>query len=210
MAFDDTIAPFRRIPWTTRLLNQPDIVTCVPTSRQPKASTEDSFYAEILKTPRTIRSCIAIYRKPAREEDPIEEVTTLYKVGDGMNGHPEIIHGGVTATLIDESMGILQSINKDRIHMRNVQAGKADGEIPPEGLSAFTAYLNVKYLKPVRTPGAIAVVAKRVKKEGRKEFLFAELKQCHDAGEDDEGEIVVCASGESLFVTPKNQPGSKL
>lgn len=209
MSFDDTIAPFQRIPWTSRILSQPDTVTKVPASRRPKASTEDSLFAEILKTSRTLRSCIVTYRKPPRDEDPIEEVTALYKVGNGMNGHPEIIHGGITATLIDESMGMLQSFNHEREHLRQVKLGKAEGEIPPQGLGSFTAYLNVQYKAPVRTPGAIAVVAKRVKKEGRKEWLVAELKQCHGAGEDEDGEMVVCATGESLFVTPK-AAGSKL
>jgi acyl-coenzyme A thioesterase PaaI-like protein len=81
-----------------------------------------------------------------------------------------------------------------------------------EGLGSFTADLRVRYLRPVRTPGAIAVVVKRARKEGRKEWWVAELKQWHGVGEgeDEEGEVVVCATGEALFVTPRAAGGSRL
>lgn len=208
MAPDDSTASFRRIPWTARLLNDPDVIARVPNSRLPKRDTEDSLYAEILKTDRTIRNCIVVYRKSANAEDEISEATTLYEVGDGMNGHPEIIHGGITATMIDESMGIMQMENLERKRRKEKEVAEEEKREPSEGLSAFTAYLNVQYLKPVRTPAVIAVTARRVEKEGRKEWLVAELKQWH--GDEGKGEVVVCAKGESLWITPKAKEYSKL
>lgn len=120
-----------------------------------------------------------------------------------MNGHSGIIHGGITATLMDESMGMLQTVNLERER----QSGNV-GEEEGGGLGSFTAYLNVQYKRPVSTPGAIAVVVKRVRKEGRKEWLSAELKQWSGSDRsrgdgDEEGELVVCATGEALFVTPR-------
>lgn len=117
-----------------------------------------------------------------------------------MNGHSGIIHGGITATLMDESMGMLQSVNLER--------ERQGGNVVEGGLGSFTAYLNVQYKRPVSTPGAIAVVVKRVRKEGRKEWLSAELKQWSGSDNsrgdgDEEGELVVCATGEALFVTPR-------
>ncbi|KAM3417921.1 hypothetical protein BST61_g6137 [Cercospora zeina] len=208
MAPDDSAASFRRIPWTARFLDDPDVIALVPNSRLPKRDTEDSLYAEVLKSDRTIRNCIVVYRKPAREEDEIEEATTLYEVGNGMNGHPEIMHGGITSTLIDESMGIMQMENLVKKRQKQKQIAKAEKREPMQGLSAFTAYLNVQYLKPVRTPGAIAVTARRVRREGRKEWVVAELKQWH--GDEGSGEVVVCAKGESLWITPKASDYSKL
>lgn len=121
-----------------------------------------------------------------------------------MNGHSGIIHGGITATLIDESMGMLQTVNLERER----QGGNFGEEEKEAGLGSFTAYLNVQYKRPVSTPGAIAVVVKRVRKEGRKEWLSAELKQWSGSDSsrgdgDEEGELVVCATGEALFVTPR-------
>lgn len=195
----DTTSPFLRIPWTARLLSQPNILTAVPQSRTPKVSTEDSLFAEGLKTSRSLQSCILLYHDSDRVG--VEEVTALYFVGDGMNGHAGIIHGGITATLIDESMGMLQNVNLERERRQG-------GNVEEAGLGSFTAYLNVLYKKPVSTPGAIAVVVKRVKKEGRKQWLSAELKQWSDSNSgrgdgDEEGEVVVCATGEALFVTPR-------
>ncbi|EME43701.1 hypothetical protein DOTSEDRAFT_131813 [Dothistroma septosporum NZE10] len=204
MAPEDTKAPSLRIPWIRRMVSKPGTIYRVPGSRSFKSSTEDSLLAETLKTPRTIRSAISFYSRPTHETDEIEQVTTVMTIGDGMNGHPEIIHGGIVATIIDESMGILQSVNLERAHMRQVKLGQAEGELPPPGGAAFTAELKVRYLRPVRTPGAIAVVARRERKEGRKEWLVAEVRQQVGHGEDDDGEVVVCATGESLFIEPRS------
>lgn len=124
-------------------------------------------------------------------------------VGDGMNGHPAILHGGITATMLDESMGVYQSVNQELAHMAKVKCGKAEGELPPSSLAAFTAELKIKYLRPVQTPGNLIVTVRRVKKEGRKEWLVAELKQCTGQAEDYDGDITVCATGEALFISPR-------
>lgn len=204
MAPSDTKAPFLRIPWIASQVNRPNIICRAPNSRNPKSSTEDSLWAEILKDGRTIRSCICFYKKPAGGADHVEEVSAAMTVGNGMNGHPAILHGGITATMLDEVMGMYQAINQELAHMARVKCGKADGELPPGDDSAFTAELKVKYLRPVQTPGNMIVAVRRVKKEGRKEWLFAELKQCTGQEEDYDGDIGVCATGEALFITPRS------
>lgn len=202
MAPEDSKAPFRRIPWTAHLLSKPNIVCRVPGSRQPKTSTEDSLFADILKTPQTIRSCICYYQRPAESATKIEEVSTLMTFGDGMNGHPQIMHGGIVASILDEGMGILQNANHERDHFLAVGKGLAQGELPPHGINSFTVELKVKYLKPVQTPGSLVCTARYVKREGRKEWIYAEVKQHVAHGEDDDEEIV-CATGEALFVEPR-------
>lgn len=111
------------------------------------------------------------------------------------------------ASLLDEAMGILQSVNHERDHFLAVGKGLAEGESPASGLGSFTAYLNIKYLKPVQTGAAVQVVAWYEKREGRKQWINAEIRQAVGGGEDDCGEVVVCASGEGLFVVPR---GSRL
>ncbi|KAK5166312.1 uncharacterized protein LTR77_008573 [Saxophila tyrrhenica] len=178
-------------------------------SRDLKPSGEDSLFADVLKTPRTIRSCLTFYTKPPVAQERIEEVHTLMTIGDGVNGHPRIMHGGIVATIIDEGMGILQSANWERDHMSEVATGRAEGELPPEGYSFFTAELKIRYLKPVATQAPLIVSARYVKREGRKEWIVAEVKQRVGADEDYYGDEIVCATGEALFIRPK-KPISKL
>lgn len=203
MASDDTKAAFIRIPWAASLLQSPDVVCMVPGSRKKKDDTEDSLFAEVLKSPRTIPSCISFHTNPVSSASKIEEVSTLMTVGDGMNGHPRIMHGGIVAAIIDEAMGILQSVNHERNHLLNVEKGLAQGQHPPQGFGTFTAELKIRYLKPVRTPGCLVAVARYTKKEGRKEWIYAEVRQ-HLVVDGNTGEEeVVCATGEALFITPK-------
>ncbi|KAK3639887.1 hypothetical protein LTR56_010223 [Elasticomyces elasticus] len=203
MTSDDSKAAFLSIPWARSILNRPNIVFRVPGSRKPKSSTEDTLFAEILKTPRTFTNCISYYAKPADDDPSINEVSTLIRMGDGMNGHPGILHGGIVASVLDEAMGILQNVNQERDHLRRVGKGLAQGEIAPLSLGSFTATLDIKYLKPVHTPDSLLVTARYTKRDGRKEWIHAEIKQHLSHGEDDYGEEIVCATGDALFIEPK-------
>lgn len=209
MAPSDSKAPFLRIPWTAALINRENVICCVPGSRTSKKSGEDTLFGEILKTPRTIRSCLSFYIKPSQEQERIEEVNTLMTIGDGVNGHPGIMHGGIVAAIIDEGMGILQSCNFERQHFAAVRMGKAEGELPPAGYSFFTAELKIQYKKPVMTSAPLVVTAKYIKREKGKEWIYAEIKQRVGVEEDYYGDEVVCATGEALFVDP-NRKRSKL
>jgi acyl-coenzyme A thioesterase PaaI-like protein len=209
MAPSDSKAPFLRIPWTAALLKRENIICRVPGSRKSKDSGEDTLFAEILKTPRTIRSCLSLYTRPPPEAEKIEEVSTLMTIGDGVNGHPGIMHGGIIAAILDEGMGILQSCNFEREHFAAVSMGKAEGEIPPSGYSFFTAELKIQYKKPVMTSAPLICTARFVKRERGKEWIYAEVKQRVGMEEDYNGDEVVCATGEALFVDP-NRRRSKL
>ncbi|KAK5116754.1 hypothetical protein LTR62_007428 [Meristemomyces frigidus] len=203
MSVADTKATFLRIPWAAHLLSRPNTVCRVPGSRTVKSSTEDSLFAEGLKTSRTITSCLSFYAKLDNDDDKIEEVSTLMQMSDAMNGHPYYLHGGIIATVIDEAMGILQNANNDRQHLQKVAQGLASGESPAHGVNSFTASLTVNFLKPVHTPGSLVVTARYTRREGRKEWIHAEVKQHISHGEDDYGEEVVCATGDALFIEPR-------
>lgn len=203
MAPEDSRAPFLRIPWTASLLKRPNTICRVPQSRIYKSSGEDSLMADILKTPRTLRSCISFFQRPTPDQPSIDEVSTLFTLGDGVNGHPNIMHGGVVAIILDESMGILQAANFERDHLSAVAQGKKEGELT-DNPGTYTAYMNVQYKHPVQTPGVLMVTARSLKRDGRKEWIYAEIKQRIGIGEDEpEGEEVVCATAEALMVEPK-------
>lgn len=192
---NDSTKPFLAHPWTAALLANPNTTVVVPHNRVPKSSTEDSLFALSLKSPTTFSSCIALYTTPSSSaasssSSSLSEVTTLLHVGDGVNGHAEIMHGGIVAAILDEGMGILQTINHERGLV-------AKGEKAERGIGGFTVELVVRYKRPVRTPGVLSCVARTVRREGRKEWVRAEIRQCEG------GEEVVCAEGEALFVEPK-------
>jgi acyl-coenzyme A thioesterase PaaI-like protein len=208
MAPSDSKDPFLRIPWTASLLSAPNLITRVPDSRSLKPTNEDSFFATTLKTEKTLRSCITVYRRPVPSDPYIPSISTFITLGSALDGHPGILHGGLVASLLDEGMGILQTVNVERDHFIAVGKGFAEGESPAGGLASFTAYLNVKYLRPVRSRAAVQVVAWYERREGRKSFVKAEVRQNVGGGEDDSGEVVVCASAEGLFVMPRE--GSRL
>ncbi len=203
MAPADAKETFLRIPWAKSLIDRPNTVFRVPNSRRYKSSTEDSLFAETLKTSRTLRSALVFYQKPPPELERVEEVSTLFTLGDGINGHANMMHGGIIATLLDEAMGMLQGANNEHKHSSAVAQGKAEGELPPPVRPSFTAEMKIKFLKPVQTPGALIVNAKYIKSEERKEWIYAEIKQRENADEDYDGDVVLCATAEALFIEPK-------
>ena len=96
-----------------------------------------------------------------------------------MNAHPDLLHGGVIAAVLDSTLG------------------NAIGRAFPDGApSMFTVQLNVSYKKPVKTPGTVMVRSwvMRVEDNGRK--IWAEGVIEGDAG-------VVHAKAEGLWMRAK-------
>jgi acyl-coenzyme A thioesterase PaaI-like protein len=123
------------------------------------------------------------------------EIRRFYTFGTGLNAHPNLLHGGVIACILDSTMGnalILTSSKpgsreserradeKSRQGHRSTRNGGgmgneklARGEMRGawNGFSSyFTVQLNTKYSRPVRTPGTVMVRAwiKRIEEGGRK------------------------------------------
>ncbi|GAB7343734.1 hypothetical protein MBLNU457_1711t1 [Dothideomycetes sp. NU457] len=196
----DSFAYFLLTDWCRELLSEPDIITIIPPCRIPKASTEDSLFAiSLSKDTSTISHALSFYRKPFQDSTSIPSLSTLFSLGDGMNGFPAVLHGGIVAAILDESMGILIQQNQDLTHMRAVAQGKKDGEWP-EPVPQYTVELNIKYKRPVKTPGMILSKAELIKRDGRKMWLKSTIYQKEGPGE---GDLQVCAIAEGLFVEPR-------
>jgi acyl-CoA thioesterase FadM len=89
-------------------------------------------------------------------------------------------------------MGIYMNVIQERATLQQLQLQPGLGEKPPPSPpDHFTASLKVDYLRPVRAPGAMAITVRREREEGRKVWLRAEVRQ---------GEEVVCAKGEALWI----------
>lgn len=93
-----------------------------------------------------------------------------------------MLHGGIIATLMDDVIGTLLTVNK---HHKT-------GE--PLSGNTVTAYLNVKYLRPVKTPQTVLVVARSKETpdgRSRKYGMEAEIR---------DGEGMVLAKADSLWI----------
>ncbi|CAF0889325.1 unnamed protein product [Rotaria sp. Silwood1] len=101
------------------------------------------------------------------------EVQVAFHLGQGICGHKGIVHGGLTATMIDE-----------------VSGAAAFSCVGP----CFTANLNIDYIKPLLTPAWVLVRAYVERHEGRKVYVHAVV-------ENGEGEIY--AKAVALFIKPK-------
>jgi len=171
-------AHFRSIPWCSQLIDDPAFTITPTFSRQFKSSTEDSLFAETLQTNNTINACLSVYRRPSPPETFIPEVRTLLTLGSGLNGGAHVLHGGITAAIIDDVIGTLLTVNKD-------------GKSLPLTWNTLTASLNVRYLRRVETPGTVVVVARCREVKGRKYFMEAEVR---------DGEGQKLAEAESLWI----------
>ncbi len=103
-----------------------------------------------------------------------------------MDGHLNTAHGGLAATLLDESMGTVGSVHK------------------APNRSQYTAYLHVDYKKPLPTPGVYVMKARidPTRSKGRKMYITATL----ESGDGD----AVYNTAHGLFLEVERGPKQKL
>lgn len=174
---------FESMPWCLEIINDSDFVITPTFSRQPKPATEDSLTATTLKTKDTIQACLSVYRRPPPGTTWINEVRSLMTLGTGMNGAPFMLHGGIVATLMDDCVGTLMTVN---------EGATEDQESVPLSSMAVTAYMNIQYKSPITTPQTVLVIAKSRELKGRKFYLDSEIR-------DEYGHVL--ATAESLWIS---------
>lgn len=196
---EEAAQEFLAIPWTAEYLKRPNICWYVSSSRYRKSSNEDALFGLTFNTKETIGSCITFYEQPQPDAVQINEVHTLMSIGTALDGWPRILHGGVVATVIDEAMGILLGTQTE-FHRKN--PGRNEGpnmNMSIVGGGSFTATLNISYKNPVRTPKPLVITTRYTKREGRKDWIYAEVRQFDDAA----GKELICATAEALFIARK-------
>ncbi|KAK2776847.1 major facilitator superfamily transporter [Colletotrichum kahawae] len=174
---------FLSIPWAAAHIGAPGTVRETASSRFPK-DTEDELFSTTLHTDKTIAAFLTLYKRPsaASGDNMIHEVKALLTLRYGVNGYPNVSHGGVVATILDEVIGLVFPVNK------------INGLIPDGAY--MTAYLNTQYVRPVQTPQTILVVATVKKVEGRKYWIEGVI-------EDKNGQVL--AKADSLYVKVKEK-----
>lgn len=186
-AHEADIAYFLAIPWCAAHLSAPNRVTHIqPLSRAIRGESKaHALVARTLNAPGAIPAYITFYPTPAGPDDLVPEMRAFWALGPMVNGWDGVCHGGLVALILDEAMGAVVSVNKDR------------------GLLAkstiVTARLAVGFSRPVWTgtaerPNVVLAIGRLAQMERRKYTLTATLQ-----GED--GKIL--ATGESLFVELK-------
>ncbi|RMJ22919.1 Thioesterase superfamily [Aspergillus sp. HF37] len=179
--------------WCLKVLRDPTLRPIATPTRQPKASTEDSFVAETLATGSTISTWQSFYKavpsqqnkqgetlRLSSDSSPVAgELVTLLALGRGMNGHTNVVHGGLIATILDETMGMVAGLHQS------------------PGMSAYTAAVNVSYKKPVPAPGAIVCRTWLEKRSGGRKLWLR--------GRIEDGEGTLYADAESLWVEVKRK-----
>lgn len=114
-------------------------------------------------TSETIAHLLSFYRSQTQTERA--EVRRFHTFGTGLNAHPDLLHGGVIACVLDSTMG-----NIATLAFRDMGGN--------DGAGMFTAQLNTKYEKPVKTPGTVLARAwvSKVEDGGRKVWVEAAIE----------------------------------
>ncbi|KAI9844816.1 MAG: hypothetical protein M1837_005234 [Sclerophora amabilis] len=204
-ASKESIAYFRGIPWCSNLLGDPALIPMETPSRTLLPEAQHSLLAQTLHTNETVRECLSFYkpspkppeRHPQDAHKPksgsgsgsdsdikssSDQVYTLFSLGDGLNAHKHVCHGGFVAVLLDETMALA-------VRLR------------PGMVTPFTLRTNIQYKKPIFTPAVVLCRAYFTKVEGRKSWVTATI-------EDERGQLY--AMGESLWMEVKMVEESKL
>lgn len=158
-------------------------------TRDRARTNEDSYLSGIMNDPDTIGAWHSLYRPLSPEQTgsvdgrgPLAgELLSLFTLGSGVNGHVDVAHGGVTASILDVSMGSICSI------------------FSTEGDSTYTLELNIRYKKGLKTPGVyLCRTWLQQRTTGRKAWLQAVI-------EDGNGEVYAESDGFWLDVPAKSK-----
>jgi uncharacterized protein (TIGR00369 family) len=103
-------------------------------------------------------------------------VVSLAIIPDTCEGHPGYLHGGIIATLLDESMS------------------KA---VRSRGFIAMTRHLEVDYLRPVPSGAPLRLEGRLTRSEGRKHWSEAKIL-------DRQGKVLAQGKGLFIEVTPSS------
>lgn len=150
------------------------------TPRCEKNDTSGTFFSQTLNTPETIPHALALIRRgilelnprlKERESDsaPLEpDFVLLVKIDTLLNGFQGTVHGGLLASLLDESLGCcVEALSSclDLLQKRH----------PGERTRLYTANLNISYRAPVTSPGVVTIKTWLKRRESRKWFVEGKL-----------------------------------
>jgi acyl-coenzyme A thioesterase PaaI-like protein len=199
----DTLKYFSSLDWTREIFGN-DAYQIVPFySRHCVEETgENRFFARIVNTYTTVPHILAFQVKNLKTpesttsrlndqaspplldltDSATPEVICLMALGDDLQAHPSIVHGGFQAIIFDEVMRLLILLHQNNIC------------VPGPRDIHFTATMTISYSAAVAAPSNILVRSRLLRREGRKWFARAEIVS--SAGK-------ILTTAESMWVTAK-------
>lgn len=170
-------------PLVTKLDNDPELRATDPHYKMPSYYRVGNLTADTLVGP----GLMAI--PPLTWQDKHgEKLVMIMHVGKGLCGHPNIVHGGFVATVLDEFMA------------------RCCFNAVPHGV-AMTARLNIDYRAPTPAGEFIVLTAQTVSVERRKAVVRGKLEVLGDPTDPENETKQLLAEAEGLFVSPR-QAGS--
>ncbi|CAH0054557.1 unnamed protein product [Clonostachys solani] len=180
---------FRSIAWCAALLDRPGTTIFTPSCRLVDASglpaSQDQILRTTLNNSDAVPHCLGFYQDPASSSTTgsqtspahprllLNSSSIIFDLQPGVNGYHGSTHGGFMAVLIDDSMGGLIYHN----FVLQMQKQQEPGWNPPPGtldlskIQYFTAGMNVRLEKPLKTPAVVVVTSTLNRVEGRKMYL---------------------------------------
>ncbi len=115
----------------------------------------------------------------------LSRVGAVVELGDRLNGHTGLVHGGYSASLIDDLLGWAAGAERE-------------AQLLPRGTRVFTANLNVNYRRPMPHEAVYYVQAEAERLEkGKKLFMKAAIYDARGA---------LIADATSLYILVKPPP----
>lgn len=170
-------------------MKRPDYHIALIKAPQTTPDLEGELLGKTLRTDDTIRAAMCVYKV---EQAQVEEMIVLFDIGTGLNGLPGAAHGGIIATLLDEACGLFVAslVGPNAQNMLLITARNKCATIWPSSVTA-TLYLNITYVKFVKTPSVIAIRCRLKERSGRKLFVNGQM-------EDSNGSVL--STVEALFL----------
>lgn len=130
---------------------------------------------------------------------PLVSVSVLWDLRDHVRGFTGYAHGGFLGAIMDESMGTFIYINYQVQATKDAEADergqkwtRAPGVVDMgSGGRTLTAFMNVKFKRPVSTPSTIISTTTLNRIDGRKLFFDIEIR---------DGTGAVCSTCEGMWV----------
>mmetsp|Transcript_8513 Transcript_8513/g.25543 ORF Transcript_8513/g.25543 Transcript_8513/m.25543 type:complete len:229 (-) Transcript_8513:627-1313(-) len=165
------------LDWASELRSAPGMepVMTAGALLSPDSSMPADHLFTALLHHKLLQDLTCLFDRPARQ------LHALVAFGSDVCGHGGLVHGGMSATVMDETFGAL-------VYMLKRAGELGDGP-------AFTAHLEVDYKKPLPAPSSVVCTARVLSVEGRKIWLAAEVL--------DRPGGTLFAQGKALFLTMK-------
>lgn len=182
-----TLDHFSSLPISKSTIEDPDFQIYASSRKVTDKGKGHTLTGRTFNTATTIRELISLAR-PSKSASPLPqpeaeraEVRRFYTFGSDLNAHPDLLHGGVIAMILDSTLGNAIGV-----------------QFPQGALRMYTVQLNVSYKKAVPTPGTMLARSwvTKVADDGRKIWAAGRL----------EGENgLVFATAEGMWLKAKDK-----